>query len=99
MVAAGRSTIAPDALALDRRGMAELFGGDLDVARVAEVPRVAVIVTAALRQRHDVIDDGGQRGQTLGIAVLAKAIGARQPQLALLLPGPAPEPLNHAHAL
>jgi hypothetical protein len=30
--------------------------------------------------------------------VLAKAIGACQPQLALLLPGSAPEPLNHARA-
>lgn len=50
--------------------MTELLGCDLEVARVAQVARVLVVVAAAQRERVGVVDDGGNtRTACLGAAL------------------------------
>jgi len=65
----------------------ELLGRDLPVMLVAQVARVAVRVTAALGERHDVVDDGRLACALLGRAHLTQAIGALQPAQPLRLTG------------
>ena len=94
MVLGSRSAISSDALAADRLGMAELLGGDLKVARCAEVAGVTILVRSAQRQRRDVIDHRGEHGQATLVAPFAKAICAGEAAGALLLAGPTAKALG-----
>ncbi len=57
-------------------GVPELLGGHLQVVLLAEVPRVAVHLQAAERQRRYVVDGCRLPGAALIEAHLAQAVGA-----------------------
>lgn len=59
MVGVGRQAIGSEA---DPLLVAELLGGDLDVAWIAKVAGVVVLIAATKGERNDVIDDGGDGG-------------------------------------
>lgn len=76
MVRAGRTPADVDPAAMHRCGMTELFGRDIEVAGIAKVAGVLVIVAAAQGKRVDVIDDGGNACTACLGAALAKPVGA-----------------------
>ena len=71
MVGAGRPSVAPYALRLDRLGLAELLGRDDRVMPVAQVLGVLVDIKAAMREGHLVVHDGGEGHEPFSAAVLA----------------------------
>jgi len=59
MIRTGWPAAGIDAAGVDRCGMAELFGRYVEVARVAKIARVLVLVAAPQREGIDVVDHGG----------------------------------------
>lgn len=92
MVSERRSAVRIDA-ATDRPE-AKLLGRHLDVTGMAQVPRVLIIIAAALGEWQNVIDDSSRAGEPRIKAPLAKTHGAAQPTSALALAGPAAKALN-----
>ena len=59
-------TIARDALATHRLGLAELRSGHDRIVAIAQFLGVLVDVESAMRQRQLVVHDRGQRAERLG---------------------------------
>ena len=58
----------------DRPALAELFGSPLGVALGAKAADVAVLVAAAMGERHDVVRHRGFANDALGSAVAAERL-------------------------
>lgn len=56
--------------------MTELFRGDIEVARVAKVASVLVVVAATEGEGIDMVDDGGNPSAACRGAALTQAVGA-----------------------
>lgn len=56
--------------------MTKLFRSDIEVARVAQVARVLVVVTATKREGIDMVDDSGDPRTACRGAALTQAVGA-----------------------
>ncbi|BBC72910.1 conserved hypothetical protein [Altererythrobacter sp. B11] len=84
MLGVGWATIAADA-AVAWHGVTELLGRHLQVMRLAEVARIAVLVGPVVSQRDDVIDPRGLRGAAQLKAHLTQAIRAPKAALAIAL--------------
>ena len=56
--------------------MTELFGGDIEVARVAKVARVLIVVAATEREGMDMVDDSGNPSAAGRGAALTQPVGA-----------------------
>lgn len=71
MIRVSRATTAVHALRLHRLTIPELLCGHLDMARIAKVAGVLVLIAAAKRQWHDVVDYGGKHSPAAIAAPLA----------------------------
>lgn len=74
--------------------MAELLGGHLEVAFVAEVASVVVLVAASKGKRLDMVDDGRELHAVTSLAQLAEAGRSGHAPLTLTLPSPTAEALG-----
>ncbi len=74
--------------------MAELLGGHLEVAFVAEVAGVVVLVAASKGERLDVVDDRRELHAVTSLAQLAEASRSGHAPLPLTLPSPTAEALD-----
>ena len=74
--------------------MAKLLSRHLLVMRMTQIPRVAVDVEAAKRQRRFMIDGSRQLGTSGLKAQLAEPVGSHQPAQSQALPHPPTLPLD-----